>query len=82
MRVEDLIPIDSQESFYGKAKVIITDDFIQLQSYNTIVAQIDKHSNKLTVNGWYSATTARHINSFLAHYGYSPLSKSEMIKFN
>ena len=51
MRIEDLIPIDSQESFYGKAKVIITDDFIQLQSYNTIVAQIDKQSNKLTVNG-------------------------------
>lgn len=78
--VEDLRPV-KQESFYGKAKVITTPSKVQLKSYDTIVAEIDRETNMLTINGWYSSTTARHINAFLHRYGYDDLSKKEMQDF-
>jgi len=63
-------------SFYGKAKITIEPKRQSLISYNTIVAFIE--GNKLTVKGWYSMTTARHINEFLMQHGAAKLSKKEM----
>ena len=62
---------DSRKSFYGKA---VIDDHngsgIQtLYSYDTAVADYDQTTGVLTVYGWYSATTARHIREFAAQLG-------------
>jgi hypothetical protein len=82
----DLEPhYDGRKSFYGKAKVYRDDKGrLLLQSYSTIVAEItdgiatEDGKPTVKVNGWYSATTARHINDFLYQYGFDTMSKKEM----
>ena len=66
---------DGAKSFYHKAKVYRDDKgSIYLQSYDTIVAQIKDPAitgtkkSQVIINGWYSRTTARHINEFLLQY--------------
>lgn len=66
----------SQKDFYGKANVIVEGGQTKLKSCNTIVAV--KEGNKVKVNGYYSKTTAIHINEFLLQNGASSLSKKEM----
>lgn len=76
---------DRAKSFYHKAKVYRNNEgSIFLMSYSTIVAEIkdeaitiDGH-RQAKVFGWYSMTTARHINEFLQQHGFSKLSKKEM----
>ena len=66
----------SQKDFYGKANVIVEGGQTKLKSYNTIVAV--KEENKIKVKGWYSKTTAIHINEFLRQNGAKSLTKKEM----
>ena len=66
----------SQKDFYGKANVIVEGGQTKLKSYSTIVAL--KEENKIKVRGYYSKTTAIHINEFLRQNGASSLSKKEM----
>lgn len=57
---------DSRKSFYGKARVVDgynNDKVKALFSYDTLVAFIDTSGNML-YQGWFSATTARHIQEF------------------
>lgn len=51
--------------------IIETKDATYFQSYNSIIAKIDK-DNKLTVSSkWdYSKTTMKHLYIFLTNYGY------------
>lgn len=57
---------DSRKSFYGKATVIYTPDNCKyLRSYNTIVCYVDAFGIFHRTWDGYSATTMRHINSFL-----------------
>lgn len=75
----DLEPIYSNvKSFYNKAKVIRENGTIKLQSYNTIVAEIK--DGKAHINGWYSATTTRHIKEFLQQYGFEIGTKQQLEK--
>ncbi len=67
---------DSRTNFYKKAIVKEYNGILYLQSYNTIVAKIE--NGKAIVNGWYSQTTARHINEFLLQNGFEKMSKKEM----
>lgn len=62
----ELTPATSQKSFYGKANVLeLADGTKVLRSYSTIVALIDKDGNKFrTWRGW-SATTGKHLKSFM-----------------
>ena len=78
-KIFNLDPVDGRKSFYGKAKGINLGNTTQLQSYDTIVAEYDNVNKKMTINDYYSPTTARHINSFLDYYGYPTMSKSEML---
>lgn len=55
--------------FYKGAKVIEFEKALYLQSYETIVAKIE--NGNVTVYGWYSITTARHINEFLQQNGFN-----------
>lgn len=65
-----------QKSFYKKAKLVVEQNVTKLQSYDTIVAV--KEGNTIKVKGWYSKTTAIHINEFLMQNGLNRLSKKEM----
>lgn len=47
-----------------------------LISYNTIVAELK--DNKYIIYGYYSPTTAKHINTFLRYFGFKTLSKKEI----
>lgn len=67
---------DSRASFYGKAEIIEYNNILYLKSYDTIVAKIE--NGKAVVNGWYSQTTARHINEFLKQNDFKAMSKKEM----
>ena len=54
-----------RKSFYGKAKVLVQDNgTIQLQSYDTIVCEIDTHNNFNMLWSGKCNTTTRHINEF------------------
>ena len=66
----------SQKSFCKKANVIVEGGQTKLKRYSTIVAV--KEDNKIKVKGWYSKTTAIHINEFLRQNGVSSLTKKEM----
>ena len=66
----------SQKSFCKKANVIVEGGQTKLKSYSTIVAV--KEDNKIKVKGWYSKTTAIHINEFLRQNGVSKLNKKQM----
>ena len=82
----DLQPqYDRRKSFYGKAKVYKDDKgHLLLQSYSTIVAEItdgmatEDGRPTAKVNGYYSQTTARHINEFLYQHDFPTLRKKEM----
>lgn len=54
----------TQQSFYGKAKVIVIDDVVYLKSYDTIVGFI-KDGEFCRTWDQYSATTMKHIQAFL-----------------
>ena len=77
--IVNLIPTDSHKSFYGKAQVITSGGTVYLKSYDTIVAKICGNEFFRTWGGW-SATTARHVNSFRNVYGFPSISKAEWVK--
>ena len=74
-----LIPTNSQKSFYGKAHVITDGNKILLKSYNTIVCMIENGEFKRLWSGW-SATTAKHVNSFRETYGMKRIDKATWCK--
>ena len=68
---------DRAKSFYGKAKIIETENGEKvLQSYNTFVCRITAAGQFVRMWGGYSATTMRHVNSFLSFYDMSGGGKS------
>ena len=69
---------DSRKSFYGKAVLVKEGDVTKLRSYSTIVAEFNHKTNKVKINGWYSSTTARHINEFLNYFGFDKMTKQQM----
>lgn len=76
---------DSAKSFYHKANIYRNDKgSIFLMSYETIVAEIVDEAvsptgqRQVTIFGWYSMTTSRHINEFLQQNGFNKMSKKEM----
>ena len=69
IRRAELCPNDGRKSFYHKAVVIERENGDrELQSYNTIVCRVHNGNFERLWNG-YSATTMRHVNSFLDYCG-------------
>ena len=66
----------------GKCQVIEENGISKLQSYETIVAEYNHNTNMMKVFGYYSTTTARHINAFLEYYGFDTCSKKELENYN
>ena len=71
LRIAELLPMDGHKSFNGRCKVIETRSRVYLLSYTTIVCYWDNNTNKFG-KLWndYSATTMRHINSFMVWLGF------------
>lgn len=68
---------DRAKSFYGKAKIIETENGEKvLQSYNTFVCRITAAGRFVRMWGGYSATTMCHVNSFLSFYDMNGGGKS------
>lgn len=64
----ELKPTDSHKSFYGKCYCLMQDSEIVLYSYNVkimVYSTIDKTLRRCWFG--FSATTQRHINSFLQY---------------
>jgi len=75
--METLLNPINRKSFYGKAVAIDNGDTIQCRSYDTIVAEYDKVTDTITINGWYSSTTSRHLDAFCKYVGKSLVSKQD-----
>lgn len=68
----------SLDGTYNKANIYRNDNTLILLSYDTVVAQAIEHIS-ITAYGWYSATTARHINKFFKEFGiYKNMNKKEL----
>ena len=66
----ELSPVaDSRKSYYGKARVVEWNGESILVSYETPVCKIDRDGRFVRLWNGYSATTMRHINSFLIFNG-------------
>jgi hypothetical protein len=79
----NLQPTQGQKSFYNKAKIHNNSEGkILLTSYNTHVATFDTIHNKMYVYGYFSQTTAKHINSFLELYGFKRCNKKQLENYN
>lgn len=66
--------------YYNKAliyKEVDKNNYILL-SYETVVAEYI--GGKMLINGYYSRTTANHINTFLHKFNYKSMSKKEIEK--
>lgn len=75
------ILIKNLEGFYNKALIyqnVNNNNNYILISYNTIVAEI--FDETFTIYGYYSQTTAKHINAFLKRFGIKTMSKKEIEK--
>ena len=58
--------------------IIRTPKAIYFQSYQSVVAKIDKNSNLILSENWdYSNTTRKHLYIFLRMYGYRELCSSK-----
>ena len=69
----------TQNSYYGKAKVIEDESGRSLKSYETIVCKIDNSGKFTRTWGGYSRTTMNHVNDFRRASGLSALSKKEWL---
>ena len=69
---------DSRDSFNRKATLVHNGDITELKSFLTVVAEYNHKTNKVKVFGWFSTTTARHINEFLLYYGFDKVNKKDM----
>lgn len=83
MRTFYLNPVNGRKSFGMKCQVNeYTNDngyhYSDLISYGTRVASFNHNTNEMSVYGWYSKTTATHINAFLEFYGFPTCTKKEM----
>ena len=78
--IREIVPNDSRKSFYGKAwEFTDYNGDTVLVSYTTRVARITPEG-KCEVKGLYSATTTRHIKSFLTAHGFDYKDSKDILK--
>ena len=70
-------PTDHRKSFYGKAQERMVNGVWYLMSYDTIVCAVSPSGEFRRYWMGYSATTMRHINSFLESHGFKGMGKGE-----
>ena len=55
------------------------DHYSDLISYGLRVASYNHKTNEISINGYYSLTTGKHINLFLEFYGFEAMTKKEIL---
>lgn len=75
-----LKPVTQQKSFYKKAIIRQIGRVATLYSYGTPVIRRNRDGSFTRLWAGYSATTMRHINAFLDHYGAAGMSKAEWLR--
>ena len=82
MRTFQLQPTNGRKSFYNKCHVnqyeVDGETYSDLISHGKRVAYYNHTENYMNVLGWFSATTAIHINHFLEFYGFEKATKEQM----
>jgi hypothetical protein len=58
------------------------DHYSDLISYTTRVASYNHKTNEMSVYGYFSQTTAKHINAFLEYYGFDTCNKKQLENYN
>jgi hypothetical protein len=58
MKTFELKPVNNRKSFYNKCRVEEEHGVSYLYSYDTKVGHYNHETNKMVVNGFYSAATA------------------------
>jgi hypothetical protein len=76
-------PINGRKSFGSKCHVnqYTSSDgvtYSDLISYGKRVAYYNHNEKFISVLGWFSNTTAIHVNTFLDFFGFDPMTKEEM----
>ena len=66
-----------KKSYYGKAKIVRTADEEYLQSYETLVAYINKRGEFVRLWDDWSVTTMKHVNDVRMAHSLPTLSKKE-----
>lgn len=85
MKTFYLQPVNNRKSFGNNCHVneytnSDGEHYSDLISYGIRVADYNHNTNEIRVLGWFSATTATHINAFLQFYGFDKMTKQEIIK--
>ena len=57
------------------------DHYSDLISYGKRVASYNHITKEMSVYGWVSSTTAKHINDFLEFYGFDKCTKQQMLNY-
>jgi hypothetical protein len=82
MNTFELTPVNNRKSFYGKCRVEQEGNISYLRSYQTIVAEYHHDTNTMIVKGYFSPTTATHLNTFLSYYGFDTCNKKQLENYN
>ena len=77
-----LLEMQGHQCGVKSAHVYENENYAILQSYDTIVAFINKKTKKRYIRNWYSRTTARHVNTFFRKFGYSEVYRKDVPKFS
>lgn len=72
---------DKKNSYVNEYVNSDGDYYSDLISYGKRVARYNHNTNEMSVYGWFSNTTARHINDFLEFYGFNRVTKEEMMDY-
>lgn len=84
MKTFKLMPIDGRKTLPNHHVNEYTNNdgehYSDLISYTTRVASYNHTTNEISIYCCPSNTTARHINAFLAFYGFDTMKKSEILK--
>ena len=78
--ITELVPVDHHKSFYGKAVQIQRGRTYYLKSYNTIVCAITPSGKVKRYWNYWSATTARHVDSFMKMHDLPGINKAQWLK--
>lgn len=72
--------INNKKNNHVNEYTVDGEQYQDLISYTTRVAYYNVTEGFIKVHGWFSATTASHINDFLEHHGCNRMTKAEMMQ--
>jgi hypothetical protein len=69
VNIFELTPTNGRKSFYGKAKVIVSNNVAKLVSYNTVICELNLVTNEFKqIESKLTNTTTSHLKAFKSYY--------------